>query len=108
MNKFQVTPELIGKYINQSMYTDVNPIGKVIGIKGKTGVIIQPVEASENKTKMKWASGGFAGNCYNQDEQEYDFYEVREPFEMKLSNTKLKSLRWGFADRPIKYYDFNF
>lgn len=106
MNKFQVTPELIGKYINRVLYTDVYPVGKIIGIKGKTGVVIQPVEASENKVKMKWTVGGFAGNCYNQDEQEYDFYEVGEPFTMRLSKGALRG--FGISDKPRKYYDFNF
>ena len=72
MKKFEVTPALIGKYINQVLYTDVNPVGKIIGIKGKTKVIIQPVEAGPNKAKMEYIPGGFVGHCYNQNEQEYD------------------------------------
>jgi len=45
--KFIVSESLIGKYINQYLWSDVNPVGKIVGVKGKTKVIIQPVVASE-------------------------------------------------------------
>ena len=32
--KFQVTEELIGKYINQVLWSDINPVGKIVGITG--------------------------------------------------------------------------
>lgn len=108
MKKFEVTSELIGKYINQCLYSDVNPVGKIVGIKGKTKVMIQPVEAGENKTKMEWVSGGFAGHCVNQYEQSYDFTEVGEVFEVSLSNSSLKRRMWRIHNNPCKYYDFNF
>jgi hypothetical protein len=108
MSKFQVTPALIGKYINQVLWSDVNPVGKIIGIKGKTKVIIQPVEAGPNKAKMEFIPGGFAGHCYNQSEQEYDFVEVGEPFEAPISNSSLRGRMWRIGDSPRKYYDYNF
>jgi len=108
MKKFEVTPALIGKYVNQVLYTDVNPVGKIIGIKGKTKVIIQPVEAGPNKAKMEYIPGGFVGHCYNQNEQQYDYAEVGEPFEAAISNSSLKGRGWRIGDSPRKYYDYNF
>jgi len=108
MNKFLVTPSLIGKYINQVLWSDVNPVGKIVGIKGKTKVLIQPVEAGPNKSKMEWISGGFAGHCVNQYEQEYDFVEVGEVFEASISNSSLRSRYWRIGDSPRKFYDYNF
>lgn len=108
MKKFEVSQDLIGKYINRCLYTDVDPVGKIVGIKGKTKVLVQPVKASENKVKLEWVAGGFAGHCVNQGEQSYDFTEVGEIFEVSLSNTSLRSRMWRIHDKPIKYYDFNF
>ena len=108
MKKFEVTSELIGKYINRVLFSDVDPVGKIIGIKGKTKVIVQPIYTSENKTKMKWVEGGFAGHCVNQWNQEYDFFEEGEPFEVTLSNTGLKRRFWSIGDTPRKFYDYNF
>ena len=105
--RFTVTEELVGKYLNYYLWTDVNPIGKIVAIKGKTKVIVQPVVASENLTKMEYVVGGFAGHCVNQWDQRYEFTEQGEVFEMTLSNSKLKrSLK--IDNHPRKYYDFNF
>jgi hypothetical protein len=105
MNRFQSSEEMIGKYINRHGYSDVDPIGKIVGIKSKTILYVQPIEAGDNKTKMEWVSGGFAGHCVNQWAQSYDFTEVGDVFEMKMSNGN-RSYR--ISDRPIKYYDYNF
>ena len=105
--RFTATPELVGKYINRYLWTDILPVGKIVGIKGKTKVLVQPVVAGPNKTKMEYVVGGFAGVCLNQWEQHYDFIEKGEVFEMTLSNSKLKR-SFGIDDHPRKYYDFNF
>ena len=108
MKRFVVTPELIGKYINRGLFTDIDPVGKIVGIKGKTTVLIQPIQASRNLTEMKFNPGGFAGHCVNQDEQSYEFTEVGEVSEVKLSNTFMKNFRWYIHNEPRKYYDYNF
>ena len=108
MKKLEVTPELIGKYINQVLWSDVNPVGRIIAVKSKTKVVIQPVKAGQNKTKMEYIPGGFAGHCYNQHDQEYDFAEQGEVFEASLSNSSMRGNRWSIDERPRKFYDFNF
>jgi len=108
MKKLEVNNELIGKYINRVLYSDVDPVGKIIAIKGKTKVIIQPVKAGENKVKMEFIAGGFSAHCVNQGYQEYDFFETGEPFMVSLSKTSLKNRFWSINERPRKYYDYNF
>ena len=108
MQKLIINEELIGKYINRCLYTDAYPVGKIVGIKGKTKVLIQPVKASKNKTKMMISAGGFAGHCINNRNQEYDFYEQGEVYEERLSNTKLKNYSWRVQDAPSKFHDYNF
>ena len=106
--KMIVNEELIGKYINQVLWSDVNPVGKIVGIKGKTKVLIQPVCASKNKAKMEFVPGGFSAVCLNQNEQHYDFMEVGEVFETTLSHAKMKKGFWSIEDGPNKHYDYNF
>ena len=108
MKKLEVNNELIGKYINRVLWSDVDPVGKIIAIKGKTKVIIQPVNAGENKVKMQYIIGGFAGHCVNQSAQEYDFFEDGDPFETSLSRTSLLNRYWSIDEQPRKYYDYNF
>lgn len=106
--KFQVTEELIGKYINQVLWSDINPVGKIVGVKGKTKVLIQPVKAGKNKTKMEYIEGGFAGHCVNMYDQEYDYTEQGEVFEATLSRTGMKKKFWKIHDCPQRFYDYNF
>jgi hypothetical protein len=106
--KLQINEDLIGKYINRCLYTDSMPVGKIVGIKGKTKVLIQPVIASANKTKMEIIPGGFTGHCVNNRDQRYDFIETGEVYEERLSNTKLKDYSWRVQDAPSKFHDYNF
>lgn len=108
MQKLELTNDLIGKYLNQYLWSDINPIGKIVGIKGKTKVLVQPIVASENKVKMEYVAGGFSAHCVNQSEQEYDYFEQGEVYEMTLSKTKMKRSYLGISNKPYKYYDFNF
>ncbi len=106
--KLIITEELVGKYINRVLWSDVYPVGKIVAIKGKTKVVVQPVVASENLTKMEFVVGGFAGHCINQWDQRYEFIEQGDTFELPLSNNSMKKRFLQIADNPYKYYDYNF
>ncbi len=106
--KFIISESLIGKYINQYLWSDVNPVGKIVGVKGKTKVIIQPVVASENLTKMEFIPGGFSAHCTNMYEQRYEFREEGKVFETVLSNFRMKKAYWSIEEAPNKHYDYNF
>lgn len=100
--------DLIGLYINRSLFSDVDPIGKIVSTRGTNFVTIQPVEATENKTKMEFVKGGFSFICLNQYSQKYDFYEYGEPYEVRLSKSMLKRNFWVIQSFPRKFYDYNF
>jgi len=106
--KFIVSEDLIGKYINQYLWSDVNPVGKIVGVKGKTKVLVQPVVAGPNKVKMEFIPGGFSAHCTNMYEQRYDFFEEGEVFETVLSNFRMKKAYWSIEEAPNRYYDYNF
>jgi hypothetical protein len=105
-NTFTATEDMIGKYINEYLYTDVNPIGKIVGIKSKTILYVQPIEATENKTKMEFIPGGFSLHCTNNSEQKWEFKEVGEVVEMRMTVGRHDFRR--ISDSPRKYYDYNF
>ena len=100
--------ELIGKYVNQSLYTDINPVGKIIGTRGKTILIVKRVVETKQTTEMKFVSGGFAGICTNQHEQEWGFEEIDDVFEVKMNKNWGKRGQMYIADKPRMYYDYNF
>ena len=103
---FQTTPDMIGKYINRILYTDREPLGKIVGIKSKTILYVQRVSASENKTKMNFHIGGFSAHCDNNWAQEYDYIEEDEIIEIRMTLGRNGGMR--ICDRPMKYYDYNF
>lgn len=102
----QVSAEMIGQFVNRYLYTDIKQLGKIVGIKGKSTIIISLMEASENKTKMDFVPGGFSAICLNNWAQEYDFYETGKIIEMRISKSFYK--QYGIDSEPIKYHDYNF
>lgn len=105
-NILKVSPELVGKYLNRYGYTDINPVGKIIGTRGKSILILKEVVAGDNKTKLDFHVGGFAAHCSNQNEQSYDFTETNKTLEFRLS--KQLARQYKIDDTPKKFYDFNF
>ena len=103
---FTATEDMIGKYINEVLYSDVNPIGKIVGIKSKTILYVQPVVAIENKTKMDFVPGGFSFHCTNNRSQEWIFEEQGDIIEVKMTLGRYDWKR--ISDSPRKFYDYNF
>lgn len=98
--------DLIGKYINHYGWSDVTPIGKIIGLVGKETVLVQKVEAGENKTKMEFIPGGFSAHCPNQYAQRYDFTETSETYKIRISKAFFR--QYKIQDAPVRFYDYNF
>lgn len=105
-NTFQTTQDLVGKYINRYFWSDIDPVGKIVAVKSKTTVVVQKVVASENQQKMDFVTGGFSAHCVNQWRQFYEFTELDETFEVRLSKQYLKQC--GIDAKPRKFYDYNF
>lgn len=97
---------MVGKYINEYLYSDVNPIGKIVGIKSKTILYVQPIVATKNKTEMEFIPGGFSAHCTNNRSQEWEYEEQGEIIEVKMTTGRYDWKR--IADAPRKFYDYNF
>lgn len=102
----KVNESLIGKYVNRYFYTDIKAVGKIVGIKGKTTIIVEKVVASENLNKMEFEVGGFSAHCVNNWNQKYEFKTTGELIEMRIG--KLFYKEYGIDDKARQYYDYNF
>ena len=108
MTTVHVTEDMIGKYINEYLWTDVNPIGKIVGIVGKTGLILQRVIATRDESvKMNYIPGGFSAHCTNNYAQKWNFsVDETETFKIRLSKGMLR--RRKIEEHPRCFYDYNF
>lgn len=99
-------PELIGKYVNRYFGSDVEPIGRIIGLRGKSILIVQRVSTTKQTTKMEFIPGGFAAHCVNNRDQRWEFEDRQDTVELRFSKS---FLRWNsIGDKPVKFYDYNF
>lgn len=106
-NTIHVTEDMIGKYLNQHLYTDVNPIGKIVGIKGKTGLLVQRVTATRDESvKLEFHVGGFSAHCSNQHAQKWIFTEEEDIIHVRISKAYLRMNK--IHDKPLCFYDYNF
>jgi hypothetical protein len=106
--KNQQNSELIGKYVNQRLYTDINPIGKIVGTRGKTILLVKRVVEDKQTAKMNFSVGGFGGHCINQYNQEWTFTELQEVIELRMNNQWGRRGQMYVSDKPNKFYDYNF
>lgn len=103
-----VNIELIGKYINHYMWSDVEPLGKIVGVKGKSTVVLARVSYERDESvNINFIQGGFAGHCTNNHSQKW-LYTVNEKdtFTVRLGKAFLKRNR--IQDTPYHFYDYNF
>jgi hypothetical protein len=98
--------EQVGKFVNRYSYSDTNPVGEIIGTKGKSIILVQIIEAIKQKEKLNYIIGGFLAHCTNQDEQKWEFVKTSEIVEMKVSKAFFK--QYGIDEKPKKFYDYNF
>jgi len=111
IDRYMVGREVkVGDYINQHLFSDVNPF-KVIAItkSGKT-VTIAPVEAKRNpEWKPEIVPGGFAGHCTNNREQQWIYGGICG----SASKVRLGAKGWAqglyrASKNPVKFHDYNF
>lgn len=105
--RVKLGPEAQGLYLNRVLWSDIDPIGKILKVLGPGRVLVQPVYSGKNLTKMEFEPGGFAATCTNQSEQRYEFFEEGDPFVMKVTVKALTSTL-SIDEKPRRYYDYNF
>ena len=108
----RATPE-VGKFANEKGYTDTEPF-EIIKIVSDKTIEIRAMSCRNvtPKDKLKFHIGGFAANCSNQQDQEWEITSNPIAETIRIRKTKKGwtkgSRKFYISDRPIKFYDYNF
>jgi len=110
MNKVKekAVEEMIGKYLNYYGWSDVHPMGKIIGVRKSSILVLAHVSAvRDENVKMEYIPGGFAGHCVNNHQQKWIFtVDESQTTEVRLSAKLLKNHK--IENFPNSFYDYNF
>jgi len=98
--------EIIGKFVSEILYSDINIVGKVVGAYGKTGIIIQKMNATRDTIKKEYIKGGFSFICLNNSNQEWEFELTDILVKHRLG--KKWNKQYMLFNNPTHYYDYNF
>lgn len=105
----------IKAYANLSGYTDVTPY-EVVKVVSDICVEVRAMKTVQTKFPKDFHAGGFVGHyADNRGGQEYEYSsdEENEVFRIRWSRAnrqwqKGKYMRFRMADKPYKFYDYNF
>jgi len=101
------------KYANHIGYTDVTPYEIVRRVSDKTLEVREMTAERDRTIKLEWAAGGFAGHCINQDDQEWTITPNPNSLIIRIRLGKRGwrdkfGGRFNLAEKPVKFYDYNF
>ena len=111
MNEKQV----IKKYANHAMYTDVNPY-EVVKTISPICVEVRAMRTEQISAPKEFHPGGFVGHFSdNRSGQKYNYFsdESSPVFRIRWSERKRQwqtpsGMRFVMSDNPHKFYDYNF
>jgi hypothetical protein len=101
------------KFANMIGYSDVEPYEIVRRISDKT-IEIREMDAERDETvKMVFHVGGFSANCSNQSDQKWFIKSNPSKPVIRIRIGKKgwqdrHGRRFKLANKPIKFYDYNF
>jgi hypothetical protein len=101
-------------FANRLGYTDVNPCEIVKTISDKTLEIREMNAEQDLSWNPVWHPGGFFAHCSNQRDQKWTITsnENNPVIRIRLSKNNgwqdKYGQRYGIADAPRKFYDYNF
>jgi hypothetical protein len=102
------------KFANHYSYSDVNPFEIVRAVSDKTLEVREMDAERDPAWKPQFHVGGFAAHCSNQREQRWNITsnESNPVVRIRLQkNGVWKSAsgnKFYLADKPVKFYDYNF
>ena len=101
-------------YATKIGYTDRHPFEIIRVVSDKTIEVRALDTELVNKHDLEFNVGGFSAHCSNQDEQQYKFTSNSENPIYRLRLQKgartytCKGQTFTLAEKPYKFYDFNF
>lgn len=100
-------------YANHIGYSDVNPYEVVRVVSDKTLEIRRMNAERDPSYKPEFIPGGFSGHCVNQLDQEWIITSDPAACVIRIRKGKkgwkdASGGRYQLADKPVKFYDYNF
>jgi hypothetical protein len=100
-------------YANQTGYTDITPFEIVGHVSAKTIEIRRMAYEQDKTVALDFHVGGFAANCANQKDQEWIItQDLTQPtMRIRLGKNGWRAAsgeRFQLADKPVRFYDYNF
>lgn len=102
------------QYANHYSYSDVNPFEVVRTVSAKT-LEVRAMDAERDATwQPQFHVGGFAANCSNQDKQRWNITSNKSNPVVRIRLQKdgtwkaASGNKFYLADKPVKFYDYNF
>ena len=101
------------KYANHFGYSDITPYEVVRVVSDKTIEIREMKTERDDSVKLEFHVGGFSAHCSNQHDQEWFISsdETAPVIRIRLGKKGWKDAhgrRFGLADEPVKFFDYNF
>jgi hypothetical protein len=95
------------------MYSDVEPYEIVRIVSDKTIEIRAMKAVRDESVKLEWVPGGFSAICLNDHQQKWLITsdETAKIIRIRLGKNGWKNAHGGefrLAEKPVKYYDYNF
>ncbi len=101
-------------FANKYGFTDITPYEVVRVISNRTLEVRKMDSALSEGQKPEFVVGGFAGHCTNQAELKWDITSNDQNPVVRIrlgKNGTWKDAyghKFGLADEPIRFYDYNF
>jgi hypothetical protein len=107
--------QIIKKYANHCMYTDVDPY-EVVRTISPICVEVRAMSTKQIAFPKEFYPGGFVGHfADNRGGQKYEYSSNPDApvFRIRWSNRKRQwqtasGMRFSMSDNPYKFYDYNF
>lgn len=100
-------------YANHIGYSDVTPFEIIRAVSGKT-LEIRRMNAERDPTfKPEFVPGGFSAHCTNQIDQAWIISSDPTAAVIRIRKGKLgwkdaNGNRYQLAEKPVRFYDYNF
>jgi hypothetical protein len=101
-------------YANQIGYSDVNPFEVVRVVSDKT-IEVRAMNAERDKSvELDFQVGGFSAHCSNQSDQKWFITSNEDAPVIRIRLSKnhgwqdKHGRKFRLADKPRKFYDYNF
>lgn len=99
----------IRKYCNLWLYSDVIPF-EVVRVQNSRRVWVREMDTVQTVTPKSFIQGGFTAYCADNGAQRYEYISntERPVICLRLGKNGWSGGAYKMADKPVKFYDYNF